>query len=106
MTCDPVAAPPPESQPSTLVTCPVAGAVYLETPFVFASRVSTIVPGLVAPNVPLVCWLNVAVYVVSPVGAATLWVWAPPSDQELKAYVEPPIVCGDGALIVFNEPIT
>src|SRR5918912_1285424 len=32
--------------------------------------------------------------------------WAPPSDRDENAYVEPPIVCGEGALIEFVEPMT
>src|SRR5919198_191643 len=35
-----------------------------------------------------------------------LCVCVPPSDQDEKVYVEPPIVCGEGALIEFVEPIT
>src|SRR5437764_957332 len=35
-----------------------------------------------------------------------LCVCRPPSDHDEKTYVEPPIVCGDGALIEFVEPIT
>src|SRR5919204_3432975 len=35
-----------------------------------------------------------------------LCVCAPPSDHDEKTYVEPPIVCGEGALIEFVEPIT
>src|ERR671930_488603 len=35
-----------------------------------------------------------------------LCVAAPPSDQDEKVYVEPPIVCGDVALIEFVDPIT
>src|SRR5919108_480031 len=31
---------------------------------------------------------------------------APPSDHDEKTYAEPPIVCGDGALIEFVAPIT
>src|SRR5919198_3504893 len=35
-----------------------------------------------------------------------LCVCVPPSDQDEKVYVEPPIVCGEGALIEFVEPTT
>src|SRR5919197_1080171 len=59
-----------------------------------------------SPNVPLVCCVKVAVYVVSVAGATMLCVCAPPSDHDEKTYVEPPIVCGEGALIEFVEPIT
>jgi hypothetical protein len=37
--------------------------------------------------------------------AVMLWLRAPPSDQEEKAYCVPLSVCGVGALIVFVEPV-
>ena len=43
---------------------------------------------------------------MSVAGATMLCDCAPPSDQDENVYVEPPIVCGDVALIEFVEPIT
>jgi hypothetical protein len=47
----------------------------------------------------------VAVNVVAVAGEVTLWVAAPPSDQEAKVYVVPPDVCVAGALIECTEPM-
>jgi len=49
--------------------------------------------------------MNVAVYRAGELPATMLWVWAPPSDHDIQRYVERPIVCGDGALIVIVEPM-
>ena len=40
---------------------------------------------------------------VAVAGATTVWVSAPPSDQETKVYVFEPFFCG-GALTVLAEP--
>ena len=47
-----------------------------------------------------------AVYVVLAAGATMMWLWAPPSDQEEKLYVEWFTVCGDGALTELLDPTT
>ena len=47
--------------------------------------------------------MYVALYVADAF-AVMLWLCAPPSDQEEKAYCVPFKVCGVGALIVFVEP--
>ena len=45
-----------------------------------------------------------AVYDVAPAGAVMLWVWAPPSDQDANAYVDPPELWGEGALTELLDP--
>ena len=46
----------------------------------------------------------VALYVADAF-AVTLWLCAPPSDQEEKTYCVPFKLCGVGALMVFVEPV-
>jgi hypothetical protein len=95
--CDPVLAPRPETYPVSFVTLP-ATAVYFETSLRLTDAVSVDAPIVVVPNVPDVCCVKFAVYVVAFAGAVTVWLAAPPSDQELKTYVPDPIVCGESAL--------
>ncbi len=48
---------------------------------------------------------KLAVYVVAEAGAMMVCVWAPPSDQDVNVYDEPPRVCGETALTEFAEPM-
>ena len=78
------------------------GATESATPVAPGAGVCTVTVGGVVSEPPLVVY--VAVY-VAVAFATTLCVAAPPSDQEENVYVVPESVCGDGALIEFEEPL-